>query len=165
MTEFIAKFKALIWYIGIIVVVGVICYILGAVTWPRGDTATGTNTNVHMVVVTNNVYLSGIEVQEIGAIVSNVRNPRFVNNQRGDQLDVSFLFDYRLNTGRLVPFSFSEKVGIASLTGWIIGGGWDIMRTAPAVLVGYRWESLALIGTVTVSTNIGAAVYGAWMPP
>lgn len=50
-----------------------------------------------------------------------------------------------------------------SENGLILGGGWDIMRTAPAILGGYHWKSLAVFGTATISTNFGIAIFGAWI--
>lgn len=152
----------LLWAVIAVFIALVVGYILGVTTWPKRVT-NGTNTNVSFKIVTNNIYLSVVEQQELGMIISNVKNTRFVNKQAGNSIDVTFLFDYRLTEGKLIPFSYSEKVYLADPSGWIVGGGWDIVRGAPAALIGYHWRQLAILGTLTISTNLGIAVFAAWL--
>jgi len=46
--------------------------------------------------------------------------------------------------------------------GFIVGGGWDVVRTAPGILAGYQWQNLGVLAQVTVATNFGAFVGGFW---
>lgn len=146
-----------IWYGAALLIALVIGFIVGAVVHPGfkpgGTVVTnyvqGTNTVQYIYEykdATNNL-------PEIYSTYLHFSKDPFRFIQQNDTMTVSLWS--RSATSRIKQWQADN--------GLILGGGWDIIRTAPSALIGYHWKNLAVIGTATISTNFGFAVFGVWI--
>lgn len=77
----------------------------------------------------------------------------------------AFRFIQQNDTMTATLFTRSATVKIkdwANDSGLILGGGWDVVRSAPGVLAGYQFKNLSVLGQVTIATNWGLFLGATW---
>lgn len=118
--------------------------------YPRGTPIINTNAGNHPV------YYAAINETNENEIYDDYKKYKtypFVFVQNKDKMTV-----------QLYDRTATEKIKQWNNAGWIVGAGWDIMRTAPAILAGYHWEHFGVIGQFTISSNFGVVIGFLWMP-
>ena len=162
--------KPILWYLAGAVLIAALFFTLGAVLHPgfTPGNVIVTNANVRPAVLTNNIFITPDEVAQIRALALGITNTRFINDQKEYNIGVSFMFDYRLTSGKFIPFSYTEKYKFnyrENNNGPILGVGARFMpgEVSPAFHVGYHFDSLALIAEGVVATNWSGSVFVDWL--
>lgn len=146
--------KEWLWFIIGGVLLLALGFVLGAVVHP-GFKPGGT-------IVTNTVYsnvpvyyhdINETNSNEIFNDYKKYKTNPFIFIQQNDVMTVT-LYD---RNGSVKVKQWQNENGL------MLGGGWDIMRTAPAIIGGYHWKNIAVLGTATISTNLGISVFALWM--
>jgi hypothetical protein len=146
--------KDWMWFIvGGVLILGV-GFILGATVHP-GFKPGGT-------IITNTVYGN----YPVYYPIINATNEDEIFNDYKKYKTSAFIFIQQNNT---MTATLYDRHGTVELKDWnnynglMLGGGYDVLKNAPAIIGGYHWTNIALLGTVTISTNFGIGIYALWM--